>query len=453
VGSAPKGMDLQQSAALGRQKRKQVPRSAHRAWAPPPERPDPVQILLDQESTRVPELVGLRHHRMLASPFTFLRGAAAVMALDLQHTPTTGLKVQACGDAHLANFGLYGTPERRMIFDVNDFDETLAAPWEWDVKRLACSFVVAGRTYGHADAENDAMAAACVRRYHAHMVEAASMSHLEVWYARVDAQSVDRILGATPAEAERTIQKARAGTSTSHELSKLTTTSGGSRRFVDHPPLVEHIDQGSGPETQAGGLAIHARYRASLDPERRVLLDRYQLVDTVRKVVGVGSVGTRCSVGLLVGASPDDALFLQVKEAQASVLEAVTASSPFPNHAERVVRGQRLCQAASDLFLGWVRAADGRDYYVRQLADMKLSVDSETLSSAQLADYAEACGWVLARAHARSGDPAAIAGYLGTGDTFDAAVVAFANAYADQTERDFADFAAAARSGRVATGD
>ena len=452
MGTTPKGMDRQESDALGRRKRQAVPRSAHQAWAPPPERPDPVQILLEQDSTRVPELVGLRHSRMLASPFTFLRGAAAVMARDLQHTPTTGMNVQACGDAHLANFGLYGTPERRLIFDVNDFDETLAAPWEWDVKRLAASFVVAGRTYGHADAENDAMAAATLQRYRAHMVEAASMSHLEVWYASVDAETVAPILGATPREAERTIEKARTGSSTSHELSKLTTTSGGQRRFADHPPLVEHVDQGTGPETLTGAREIHARYRASLEPERRALLDRYRLVDAVRKVVGVGSVGTRCAVGLLIGASQNDALFLQVKEAQASVLEAVTAPSPFPNHAERVVRGQRLCQAASDVFLGWVRADDGRDYYVRQLADMKLSVDTEALSSAQLADYAEACGWVLARAHARSGDPAAIAGYLGSGDTFDTAVVAFANAYADQTERDHAAFVAAARAGRIAPG-
>jgi uncharacterized protein (DUF2252 family) len=418
-------------------------------WIPPDDRADPVQLLLDQDATRVPELVGLRHKRMLVSPFTFLRGAAVVMAHDLAATPATGLIVQACGDAHLANFGLYGTPERNLIFDVNDFDETLPAPWEWDVKRLAASFVVAGRTYGHPATENSEVARACVRSYRELMQELAGMGHLEVWYSSVNAESVAPVLGATHKEAERTIAKAMAGSSNSVELAKMTLSADGTRRFVDKPPLIEHITQGRSPETLEGAQVLDVQYRDCLEPERRILIDRYRIVDVVRKVVGVGSVGTRCSVALLIGASEDDALFLQAKEAQASVLEAVAGVSTFPNHAERVVRGQRLCQAASDLFLGWVRGDDGRDYYIRQLADMKHSVDIGELSAPQRITYAQACGSVLARAHARSGDPAAIGAYLGHGTEFDDALVDFANAYAGQTERDYEAMTKAAKSGRL----
>jgi uncharacterized protein (DUF2252 family) len=441
-------MDRGRSDALGHDLRRQVPRSAHAQWVPPPDRPDPVELILTQDATRVPDLVPLRHRRMLVSPFTFLRGAAIVMAHDLAATPATGFAVQACGDAHLANFGLYGTPERNLVFDVNDFDETLPAPWEWDIKRLAASFVVAGRTYGTPADENSAMARACVRSYREHIREMAGWGHLRVWYAMVNAESVASILGATHKEAEQAIARARAGSSV-HELSKLTEPAASGRRFLDRPPLIEHIAQGNSPETLKGMNEVHGQYRVSLEPERRVLLERYRLVDAARKVVGVGSVGTRCAVALLVGASDADPLFLQVKEAQASALEAVAGTSPFPNHAERIVRGQRLGQAASDVFLGWVRAADGRDYYIRQLADMKLTVDTEKLSPPQRTTYAEDCGWVLARAHARSGDPGAIGGYLGHGDEFDEALVTFANAYADQTERDRTAMLEAAKAGRI----
>ncbi len=443
------GVDRQRSDVTGHTLREKVPRSAHAVWDPPKDRADPVQLLLDQEATRLPELVGLRHARMLQSPFAFLRGAAVVMAHDLAATPATGLRVQAGGDAHLANFGLYGTPERNLIFDVNDFDETLPAPWEWDVKRLATSFVVAGRTYQHPAAVNSALAEACVRSYREHMREMAGWTHLQVWYAMVNAESVAPILGSTHKEAERTIAKAMNGSSNSQLLAKLTVKGDGGRRLLDRPPLIEHITTGDSPETFEGMAALHDQYRDCLDPERQVLLDRYRLVDAARKVVGVGSVGTRCAVALLIGASDEDSLFLQVKEAQASVLEAVAGRSPYDNHGERVVRGQRLDQAASDTFLGWVRARDGRDYYVRQLADMKLSVDTGELTAAQLTVYAQSCGWVLARAHARSGDPAAIGGYLGHSDDFDNAIVAFANASADQTERDYAALAAAAKAGRI----
>jgi uncharacterized protein (DUF2252 family) len=448
----PKGMDHGQSDVLGHELRRQVPRSAHARWVPPPDRPDPVDLILKQDAARVPELVPLRHKRMFVSPFTFLRGAAVVMAHDLAATPATGLKVQACGDAHLANFGLYGTPERNLVFDVNDFDETLPAPWEWDIKRLAASFVVAGRTYGRPAAENSATARACVRSYREHIREMAGWGHLQVWYTMVNAESVASILGATHREAEEAIVRARAGSSV-HELSKMTEATGTGRRFLDRPPLIEHIPDhiidGNSPETLEGMNDLHAQYLDCLEPERRVLLERYRLLDAARKVVGVGSVGTRCAVALLIGATDADPLFLQVKEAQASVLEAVAGPSPYANHGERVVRGQRLCQAASDVFLGWVRADDGRDYYIRQLADMKLTVDTEKLSPLQRTTYAEDCGWVLARAHARSGDPAAIGGYLGHSDEFDEALVTFAHAYADQTERDRTAMLDAAKAGRI----
>ena len=307
---------------------------------------------------------------------------------------------------------------------------------------------MAGRSYGHPEAENQAQARAAVRSYRDHMRQMAGWSHLQVWYAMVDAEAVAPILGTTPKQAEQVIARARSGT-VLQELSKLTQVTPGGRRFLDRPPLIEHITEGSSPETLGGMAELLGQYQASLEPERRVLLERYRLADAVRKVVGVGSVGTRCAVALLIGASDDDALFLQVKEAQASVLEAVAEPSPFPNHGERVVRGQRLCQAASDAFLGWVRAADGRDYYVRQLADMKLTVDTESLTAAQLTTYAQTCGWVLARAHARSGDPAAIGGYLGHGEEFDDALVTFATAYADQTERDYTTMRTAAKAGRI----
>lgn len=451
-------MDTAAAETHGRSLRDSVPRSSHAEWSPPADRADPVALLTAQDHNRVPELVPLRHQRMLASPFAFLRGAAVVMAHDLAATPATGLIVEAAGDAHLANFGLYGTPERNLIFDLNDFDETLPAPWEWDLKRLAASVVVAGRGAGRTAPQCQDAAAAAVRSYRDHIRTMATWTHLQVWYAVVDAAVVAPLLGATEKLGERAIERTRAETG-AEELSKLTRTEPtrgggtvGEPRFIDAPPLVVHEPGGpaEGPGSLAGMRQVLADYTGSLDPERRVLLGRYRLVDAVRKVVGVGSVGTRCAAALLLGgAGSGDPLFLQVKEASASVLEAVARPSAFANHGERVVRGQRLCQAASDLFLGWVRGADGRDYYVRQLHDMKRSVDTTALSAEQLATYASACGWVLARSHARSGDPVAIGAYLGNSDTFDRAVASFAEAYADQTEADHAALAKAARSGRI----
>lgn len=444
----PRTWGNEASLAAGRLLRASVPRSAHADWSPPPGRPDPVGLLVAQDHERVPELVALRHKRMLASPFAFLRGAAVVMAHDLAATPTTGLQVQACGDAHLANFGVYGTPERNLIFDINDFDETLPAPWEWDLKRLAASFVVAGRTYGHTAAQTSGSARACAASYRTHLRRLATMGYLDVWYERVDAAAVTPILAPTRREAERAIRRTRQETN-ERELPRLTELVEGIRRIADRPPLLVHLRQGDTPETLEGMQDLLTQYRRSLDPERRVLLDRYRLVDAARKVVGVGSVGTRCAVALFLGASDADPLFLQVKEAQASVLEAVLAPSPFTNHAERVVRGQRLVQAASDWFLGWVRGADGRDYSIRQLRDMKHSVNTQTLSPDQMTRYARSCGWALARAHARAGDAAAIAAYLGSGSAFDMSLARFATAYADQTQQDYTALMDAAHAGHI----
>jgi uncharacterized protein (DUF2252 family) len=431
---------MTEARAAGRAHRRDVPRSSHREWSAPPDRADPIEILTRQERDRVPSLLPLRHERMAVSPLTFYRGAAAIMAADLASTPTTALRVQACGDAHLANFGVFATPERNLVFDVNDFDETLEAPFEWDVKRLASSLVVAGRGNGLAEAASRAAARAAVQTYRAEVRRYAGMGHLDVWYARIDVASAMEVLhGAHRRHARRVAKKARHRTSLA-ALDKLTTTTkAGHRRIVDDPPLIEHLD---GLAEEVG--ARFTDYRASLPPDRRVLLDRYRFVDAARKVVGVGSVGTECSIVLLQGDSDADPLFLQIKTASASVLEPHAGPSPYPEPGQRVVEGQLLMQAASDIFLGWTGP-----YYVRQLRDMKGGVVPELLDASSLAVYGRVCGAALARAHARSGGAAAIAGYLGRGDAFDAAVEDFAAAYADQTERDHAAFRAAQGSARA----
>ena len=431
---------------MARALRAEVPRASHAAWAVSPSRRDPVVVLGEQELGRVPELLPIRHQRMGASPFAFLRGAAAVMAEDLAGTPVSGLRVQACGDAHLLNFGIFATPERRLVFDVNDFDETLPAPFEWDVKRLAASVVVAGRARDFDDAQCQSAARAAALAYRAGMAAAGDLGHLDVWYAHAE---VDDLLAAMrKAQARRlesdVLRKARQATSLG-ALDKMTELVDGRRRIVDSPPLVEHL-----PGHHAGSEAplVVERYRSSLSEDCRVLLGRYEVVDWARKVVGVGSVGTDDAVVLLRGDRDSDPLFLQVKEAQASVLERFAGDSAYSNHGQRVVYGQRLMQTASDIFLGWTRI-ERRDYYVRQLRDMKASVPIEKLSPAELVDYAGACGQALARAHARSGDPLAIAAYLGGGDSFDRAVGRFAAAYADQTELDHRRFLQALRGGQL----
>jgi uncharacterized protein (DUF2252 family) len=421
-------------AEAGRALRKGVPRSSHAAWVPAAGR-SPLDLLAESDRRRLPELVPLRHARMLASPFAFLRGAPSVMAQDLATTPVTGITVQACGDAHLLNFGLFATPERNLVFGLNDFDETLPGPWEWDVKRLATSLVVAARTAGFDQAVGHGAAQAAVRVYREQLARYAGMRLLEVWYSRVDASE---IIALSRGRRRRVVAErlARAQHHTNLDaLPRLTEPAADGRRFVEDPPLLTHVQ-----ECHPGWVEeVLGRYRASMSDERRQLLGRFRAHDAARKVVGVGSVGTRCYVVLLLGDRHDDPLLLQVKQAAASVLEPHAGRSRYRHAGRRVVTGQRLLQTASDIFLGWT--SDGAaDYYVRQLWDMKGSVNLDTLDPADLAPYGRLCGWVLARAHARSGDAAAISGYLGGGDSFDRAVADFAEAYADQTEADHAAF-------------
>jgi len=393
----------------------------------------------------VAELLPIRHRRMMGSPLAFFRGAAAVMAEDLASTRESGLRVQACGDAHLLNFGVFATPERRLVFDVNDFDETLPAPFEWDVKRLAASVAVAGRQRGFSPKQCDAAARATAAAYRARMSKCAALGGLDVWYASVDTDDLLAMLRSTAARRLETNVLSRARHATSlGALEKLTQTIDGQRRIIDAPPLIEHL-----PSTHAETVPlVLRRYRTSLPNDRRVLLERYRVVDWARKVVGVGSVGTDDVLVLALGDTDSDPLFLQVKEAQASVLERFAGRSAYSNHGQRVVWGQRLMQTASDIFLGWTRI-DERDYYVRQLRDMKGSVSVEELAPGELIDYARVCAIALGHAHARSGDSVEIAAYLGRSDSFDRSIGQFAAAYADQTERDHAALVHAVDAGRV----
>jgi len=424
-----------------------VPRESHGEWKPWRQR-DPIQILIQASVHRVPRLLPVRYGRMLRSPFAFFRGAAAIMAADLSRTPATGLRVQACGDCHLLNFGGFGTPERRVIFDLNDFDETLPAPWEWDVKRLATSFVVAGRNNGFKARRAREAAVALVRSYRRHLSEFSCLSNLEVWYASLDSSQV---LNSFRSASRRALMKdrarrARARTIADHDFPELTVLRNGRPVIRDNPPLIYHPQERILSSPQSFRKAFQA-YRETLSAERRTLLDRYQVMDVATKVVGVGSVGTRCGVMLLM-ASEWDPLFLQVKEARASVLERWMGKSAYPNHGQRVVVGQRLIQPASDIFLGWT-SSEGAHFYVRQLRDLKFKPQVETMNPTELVDYAGICGWALARAHARSGDALAISGYLGRKALFDEAIGDFAGAYAEQNERDHAAMVKAVREGRI----
>ena len=437
---------------LGRQARKVVPRSSHAAWAPSPDRPDPLALLRAQDATRIPALVPIRWGRMSISPFTFYRGAAALMAHDLASTPVSGLTVQLCGDAHLSNFGVFASPERRLLFDVNDFDETFPGPWEWDVKRLAASVAIAGRTNGFArPASRDAVLAA-VRGYREWMARYAQMGDLAVWYAHVSAESVAARAQTKKGtkDAAAYLKKARTHDSLG-AFSKLTGVVNGELKIIDVPPIIEHIAEAQA-DLKNASRREYAAYRASLESDRRTLLSRYRVVDIARKVVGVGSVGTRCFIVLLLGKDDGDPLFLQLKEAGPSVLEAHLPKSHYKNHAQRVVAGQRLMQASSDIFLGWAGGHEAHlpvDYYWRQLRDMKSSTRVEDLRPQGLADYGYACGWTLARAHARSGDRVAISAYLGNSDRFDQAIATFSETYADQTERDYERMAQAIKDGTL----
>ena len=433
-------------ATRGRERRRTARRSSHGAWEPAIDRRDPLRILKAQNRNRYPELVPLRWGRMVASPFAYFRGAAAVMASDLSSTPVSGLVVQACGDAHLQNFGLFASPERNLLFDVNDFDETIPGPWEWDVKRLAASIALAGRDAGLAESACAEAVLQSVGIYRMMMGRYAQMSQLDVWYSRVD---IDTILGLLPADIRATgvkiAEKARRR-DTVQALSKMTEVIDGRRRIIDNPPIVEHLESSTAGNTVQ---VIVDRYRETLTDERRLLFERFELVDVARKAVGVGSVGTHCHIALCTAdAEDDDPLFLQIKEAGRSVLEPYVPKSLFANQGQRVVVGQRYMQAASDLFLGWTKFRN-RDFYVRQLRDMKSSVDLTGVRSSGLTAYSALCGWTLARAHARSGDPVAISSYLGNGDSFDRAIVSFSALYADQTEIDHSKLRAAIDSGSL----
>jgi uncharacterized protein (DUF2252 family) len=444
---------LEERRAAGREARQRVPRSSLGDWSPAPDR-DPIALLTAQEATRVPELVPIRHERMAVSPFTFFRGAATVFANDVAPGPRTGLKVQLCGDAHLTNFGGFASAERKLVFDINDFDETLPGPFEWDLKRLAASFEVAARGNGFDEPDREKVQLELTGTYASSMRTFAEMSYLDIWYTQISMDQSNRYWTAdlsktTQKTVEQSARKAK-GKDRLKALRKLTTVVDGEPRFLSDPPLLEpaselatHIDHQQLIDTVAGALRS---YRHSLQPDRRSLLERYRFVDLARKVVGVGSVGTRCWVALLVGNDAEDPLFLQVKEAEASVLEPHLRPSEYAQHGQRVVEGQRLIQGSSDILLGWdrVQGVDGRDhdYYFRQLWDWKASPDVDDMEPDLFTRYAQLCGHTLARAHARSGDAVALSAYLGRGKSLGQALVRFASAYADQNEQDHAAFVA-----------
>ncbi len=452
-------------AERGRQIRSEVPRSSHAEFDVARRSADPIDLLIEQSAGRERDLVPIRYGRMLASPFAYFRGAALPMANDLTTTPVTGLAVQACGDAHVGNFGMFGTAERRLIFDINDFDETLPGPWEWDVKRLAASLEIAARDNGIKTKERSAIVRAAVGRYRQAMATFAGQPNLAVWYASADIdtmpqQAAQQLRSGQRQRLEKGIAKARTKDSM-QALDKLCMIVDGRPRIVADPPLVVPLSSLLPQDVDESGIEamliqLVDKYRRTLQGDRRYLLDQYQFEhsDVARKVVGVGSVGTRCWIMLMLGKDSDDPLFLQIKEAGPSVLSEFVGASKYDNQGQRVVEGQRLMQAASDIFLGWLRvspAPDGviRDFYVRQLRDWKFSFDTQMMVPSGLAAYGQVCGWTLARAHARSGDRIAIAAYLGTSDTFDRAIADFASTYADVNERDMAALDAAAKSGRV----
>jgi uncharacterized protein (DUF2252 family) len=432
----------------GRALRKKVPRKDHASWTAPANRPDPIKLLIESDTGRIPSLLPIRYGRMRQSPFAFLRGAAALMASDLAQTPTTRLRVQACGDCHIMNFGAFATPERNLIFDINDFDETLPAPWEWDLKRLIVSIEVAGRAAGTKSRHREHAVRAAVRSYREHLGEFARMPSLDVWYQRIDFQELlDKVPGPENRKRDqRTVEKARRDTV---PTSLLPSVAAASTKIKDHPPLIYHLPSQRTAAYRRQAVSAFKRYRDSLAMSSRVLFDRFELLDVALKVVGIGSVGTFCEVALFRDAQAAP-LFLQVKEAHASVLEPYAGRSSFATHGQRVVYGQRLMQAASDIFLGWmVGLQPGRHFYVRQLRDMKIAMPVDPKDPADLSYFADACGWAVALAHGRSGDPATIAGYLGTSAAFDDAIVKFAREYADQTERDYEALLKAIKSGRI----
>jgi uncharacterized protein (DUF2252 family) len=459
-------MTVDERRAVGREARKAAPRASHGSWTPAADRPDPIALLRAQDEDRMEDLVPIRWGRMSASPFAFYRGSAALMAADLAPLPRTDLTVQLCGDAHLANFGLYGSPDRTLLFDVNDFDETLPGPFEWDLKRLAASFVVATRHNGLGEDVARETALAAARSYREHITAYAEMRELDVWYSRVVADELLQTvrtataskanrMGASKAQiktglkaTEKTFAKAR-GRDSLQAAGKLTEVVDGARRIVEQPPLVMHLEALQDAENTH---SLFNQYKSTLEDDRRELLERFEIADIARKVVGVGSVGTRCIIVLLLGRDGDDPLFLQVKEAGPSVLEPYLGRSTFTHAGHRVVAGQRLMQAASDIFLGWMTGKPaGRPFYWRQLRDMKGSIETDLLKGPGLEILAALCGWALARGHARSGHRIAIASYLGVSDRFEQGIADFARSYADQAEKDYDAVVKAIKQGKIPT--
>ncbi len=445
---AARHLTVEERQDRGHALREKTPRSSHAFWAEAPDRPDPIAILEAQATTRLPDLVPLRYARMRLSPFAFLRGSAAVMAQDLSHTPQTGIQTQLCGDCHCSNFGAYASPERTLLVDINDLDETYPGPWEWDVKRLAASLYVAGRGNGFAETDCRDAVLAAVRSYRTHMAEFANMRTLDVWYAHL---TIDDLLALiqdkqTKKRAQTQVAKARTRDSL-QAMSKLTEVVDGHRIIANDPPIVMRVTE---EMNSAEVRTLFDQYVQTLRGAQRRVLERFEIVDLARKVVGVGSVGTRCYIVLLLGRDDNDPLFLQVKEAEASVLEAYLPKAGYAHQGERVVAGQELMQAASDIFLGWMSGPAGRNFYWRQLRDMKASVEVELLTPTNMALYGEICGHALARAHARaSGNAIEIAAYMGASDSFDKAIASFAEAYANQTERDYQALLAAIKTGRI----
>ncbi len=433
---------------VGRGLREVAPRKSHAPWKASKNRPDPITLLIESDAGRIPNLLPIRYGRMKQSPFAFMRGAAALMAFDLAKTPRTGLRVQACGDCHIMNFGAFATPERNLIFDINDFDETLPAAWEWDVKRLTASIEIAGRAAGAKGRHREDAARAAVRSYREHLGEYATLPSLEVWYQQIDFQElIDRV--PKPSNRRRDRIAAERARQQTIPITLLPSVAGKSTRIKDHQPLIYHLPGQRAPAYRKRAVSTFAKYRDSLETPYRVLFDRFELLDVALKVVGIGSVGTFCEVALFRDAQAAP-LLLQIKEARASVLERYAGRSLSSTHGQRVVYGQRLMQAASDIFLGWmVGLQPRRHFYVRQLRDMKIAMPVDPKDPADLKYFAAACGWALALAHARTGDPAMIAGYLGTSEAFDDAIVKFADGYADQTERDYDALLRAIKSGRI----
>lgn len=447
LGGNSLGPTVDERMSEGKALREKVPRTSHAMFAAGHEKRDLLGQLKESDRGRLPELLPIRYGRMCQSPFAFFRGAAAVMARDLAKTPVTRIRVQSCGDCHAANFGGFGSPERNLVFDINDFDETLPGPWEWDLKRLAASVVLAGRERGDRDKECAEGARAAVESYRSRMREYANMRPMEAWYSHIDASVLidDSKSNAGKEHWRKMENKARQHTS-EHMFPRITEMVRGQRRIIDHPPLVFHPRQTAKFNQEVRD--VFRRYKETLPEDRRIILNRYQITDVAQKVVGVGSVGTQCAVTLMMAAE-HDVIFLQLKEARTSVLEPYVGKSRYQNHGERVVTGQRMLQAASDVFLGWTRDDHGRDFYMRQFRDMRMTIDVHSLTGSEWKEYANTCAWTLARAHARTGDPAKIAGYMGKSGTFDEAIEKFAVAYARQTEQDYEILIRAVKAGKL----